>query len=105
MLDKLREAVWQESAEATKLADTEAIDLTPDAGTPVRAVASPGGMVGGRAAGAALHETRVRDPVPVGGGSPPVAARQRRKAEVELEEGILEAQWGVSSTRARPGEA
>lgn len=71
MLDKLREAVWQESAEATKLADTEAIDLTPDAGTPVRAVASPGGMVGGRAAGAALHETRVRDPVPVGGGVSP----------------------------------
>ena len=71
MLDKLRESVWQESAEATKLADTEAKDLTPDPGTPVRAVASPGGTVGRRAADAALHETRLRDPVPVGGGVAP----------------------------------
>ena len=68
MLYELREDVWKESAEATKLTYTQAIELTPDAGIPAGAAASPGGMVGGPVADAAMHETRTASPMPVGAG-------------------------------------
>ena len=62
--------MWTESEESTKKAAAEATDLSPEAGVPGGAAASPGTMVGGTAAASALHDIRIASPVPGGGVAP-----------------------------------